>query len=60
MASKINFTKLKVIWETVPNPDPYALIKAVALLFDRRIPLSTSADLTKHDDTLKCECLSDH
>ena len=37
-----------VIWETVPNPDPHALLKAVAMLFHRRVPLSTGADLTKH------------
>jgi hypothetical protein len=44
--------KLKVIWETAPNPDPYALLKAVAMLFGRRIPLSTDANLTKTDKTL--------
>ena len=48
-------TELGVIWETLPNPDPYALLKAVALLFDRRIPLSTGVDLTKTDGELLCE-----
>ena len=46
--------KLKVIWETAPNPDPHALLKAVAMLFGRRTPLSTDADLTKADKTLTC------
>jgi len=43
-----------VSWETVPNPDPHALLKAVAMLFGRRVPLSTDADLTKPDKTLMC------
>jgi hypothetical protein len=60
MANNTKSIKLKVIWEIAPDPDPYALIRALAILFDRRIPLSTEADLTKHDDTLKCECISDH
>jgi hypothetical protein len=47
-------TNLTVIWETAPNPDAYALLKAVAMLFHRRIPLSTGADLTKADKTLLC------
>ena len=47
--------KLTVIWETAPNPDPHALLKAVAMLFDRRVPLSTEADLTTRDDKLMCE-----
>jgi hypothetical protein len=47
--------KLTVIWETVPNPDPYALLQAVAVLFRRRVPLSTGVDLTKPDRTLMCE-----
>jgi hypothetical protein len=46
--------KLKVIWETASNPDPHALLKAVAMLFGRRTPLSTDADLTKADKTLMC------
>jgi len=47
-------TKLTVIWETVPDPDTHALLKAVAMLFKRRIPLSTGVDLTKADKTLMC------
>jgi hypothetical protein len=47
-------TKIAVIWETVPNPDPHALLKAVALLFHRRVPLSTDKDLTNTDKTLLC------
>jgi hypothetical protein len=46
--------KLIVTWETVPNPDPHTLLKAVAMLFNRRLPLSTEADLTKRDKTLEC------
>jgi len=38
-------TQLRVIWEIPPDPDPYALLKAVAILFDRRLPLSTGVDL---------------
>lgn len=45
-------TKLRVIWETAPNPDPHALLKAVAILFHRRIPLSTERNLTNTDKTL--------
>jgi hypothetical protein len=48
-------TKLMVIWETAPNPDPHALLKAVAIVFHRRVPLSTPADLTHTDKTLLCE-----
>jgi hypothetical protein len=47
--------KLKVIWEIAPQPDPHALLKAVALLFKRRVPLSTEPDLTNTDKTLLCE-----
>jgi hypothetical protein len=47
--------KIAVIWETVPDPDPHAVLKAVAMLFHRRVPLSTAADLTKTDKTLLCE-----
>jgi hypothetical protein len=46
--------KLTVVWETVPNPDPHALLKAVAMMFSRRVPLSTGVDLTKHDEELMC------
>ena len=45
---------LPVTWETLPDPDPYALLKAVALLFNRRVPLSTGVDLTKRDEELLC------
>jgi len=50
-------TQLAVIWETVPDPDPHALLKAVAMLFHRRAPLSTGADLTKRDEELMCRRL---
>jgi hypothetical protein len=30
--------KLKVIWEPVPDPDPDALLEAVAMIFGRRLP----------------------
>ena len=49
-------TNLTVIWETVPDPDPHALLKAVAMLFNRRVPLSTDADLTNAD---KSYCVDD-
>ena len=49
-------TTLRVIWETVPNPDPHVLLKAVAMLFKRRVPLSTGVDLTKADKELLCRC----
>ena len=48
-------TKLTVTWETSPNPDAYALLRAVAIVFHRRVPLSTLADLTNTDKTLLCE-----
>ncbi len=47
-------TKLKVIWEKVPDADPHALLKAVAMLFHRRVPLSTDTDLTRGDEELSC------
>jgi len=46
--------KLKVTWETAPDPDPHALLKAVAMLFRRKVPLSTAADLTRVDEELSC------
>jgi hypothetical protein len=46
--------KLTVIWENVPDPDPHALLKAVAMMFNRRVPLSTGVDLTKADEELMC------
>src|SRR5258706_11015666 len=55
MPTSPKLQKLTVTWETVPDPDPYALLKAVALLFNRRVPLSTATDLTKPDKTLLCE-----
>ena len=48
-------TKLTVIWQVALDTDPHAMLKAVALLFHRRVPLSTSADLTNKDKTLMCE-----
>ena len=50
-------TKITVIFEVVSDPDPHALLKAVAMLFGRRIPLSTGADLTKRDEELDCRRL---
>ena len=50
-------TKLLVIWETVADPDPHALLKAVAMLFNRRVSLSTGVDLTKRDDKLLCKSM---
>jgi len=47
--------KLTVTWETVPNPDPYDLLKAVALVFRRQVPLSPGVDLTVPHKTLKSE-----
>lgn len=49
--------KLDVTWETVPDPDAHALLKAVAMLFNRRVPLSTGVDLTKTDKELLCRRL---
>lgn len=45
---------ITVTWETSPDPDPRALLKAVAMLFNRQVPLSTGADLTKRDEELLC------
>ena len=59
MPNARNPTKLNVIWETVPDPDPHVLLKAVAMLFNRRVPLSTGVDLTKPDDELLCRRLPD-
>jgi len=47
--------KITVLWEVVPNPDPHALLKGVAMLFGRSVPLSTMADLTTNDEELLCE-----
>jgi hypothetical protein len=52
MSSPRKPTKFQVIWEPVPNPDPHALLQAVAMLFDRRVPLSTDVDLIEIGDTL--------
>ena len=54
LMSKSTPQNLTVSWETIPDPDPHALLKAVAMLFNRRVPLSTDADLTKNDVTLMC------
>lgn len=48
-------TQITVVWETIPDPDHHALLKAVAMMFNRRVPLSTGVDLTEHDRTLMCE-----
>jgi len=47
--------QIPVTWETNASPDRHALLKAVALVFHRTIPLSTAADLTELDKTLSCE-----
>ena len=54
MPKRVPPNEITMIWETVPDPDSHALLKAVAMLFNRRIPLSTGADLTKHDEELSC------
>jgi hypothetical protein len=46
--------QLTVVWETIPEPDAHALLKAVAMMFHRQIPLSTGADLTPADEELSC------
>jgi hypothetical protein len=48
-------TEITVIWETVPDPDPHALLKAVAMLFNRQVPLSTDGDLTPGAGPLLCK-----
>ena len=50
---------LAVTWETVPDPDPHALLKAVAVLFHRRVPLSTGVNLTNRDKKLLFKRLSE-
>ncbi len=47
MPKRAKPTHILVTWEAVPNPDPYALLKAVAMLFNRKVPLSPDVDLTK-------------
>lgn len=47
--------QITVVWETGPNPDPHDLLKMVAMLFGRKVPLSTMPDLTTNDDELLCE-----
>ena len=54
MSKPAKSENLTVIWETVPDPDPHALLKAVAMMFNRRVPLSTGVDLTKADEELMC------
>jgi len=51
---------LEVIWESAPDPDPHALLKAVAMVFHRRVSLSTETDLTKPDEELLCTRQADH
>jgi len=48
-------TKLEVQWETIPEADHYAFIKAVALVLRRKAPLSTGVDLTRSPAELMCE-----
>lgn len=54
MSKLKNPAHLAVIWETVPEPDKHAMLKAVALMLNRRLPISTAADLTTCDKTLMC------
>lgn len=54
MPKTAKFENLTVVWETVPDPDPHALLKAVAMVFKRRVPLSTRVDLTKRGEELTC------
>jgi len=60
MRNPLNHNPIKVLWETAPESDPYDLLKVVAMLFDRRVPLSTMSDLTTNDDELLCERPQDH
>jgi hypothetical protein len=60
MQKETKRAKLNVVWETAPNPDPHALLKAVAMLFGRRVPLSTGGDLTSPDGTLSSRQESNH
>ena len=46
--------KLRVFWEPPAKPDHHALLKAVAMLFGRKVELSTDADLTNTDEELLC------
>jgi len=46
--------QLTVSWENPPELDHYALLKAVAIVFRRPLPLSTDLDLTSSDKTLSC------
>jgi hypothetical protein len=50
---------IAVIWEYSPNPDRHALLKAVAMLFKQRVPLSTGGELTERDEELLCERLDE-
>lgn len=54
MAKSTKQPPVRVIWETIPDPDAHALLKAVALVLNRRIPLSTGSKLTKTDEELLC------
>ena len=56
-----NLTKTKVVavWQPSADNDRHALLKAVAMVFHRRVPLSTQADLTNPDRTLLCERTDD-
>jgi len=60
MPNKKRPRQIEVTWETIPDPDSYALLQAVAMLFNRKPPLSTGADLTKHDEELSCRRPPEH
>jgi hypothetical protein len=47
--------KIAVVWLSANSPDAHALLKAVAMMFNRHVPLSTAADLTERDEELLCE-----
>jgi len=55
MQNSTDPNRILVTWEPNASPDRHALLKAVALVFHRTIPLSTAADLTELDKTLSCE-----
>ena len=52
--------KLEVVWEAIPNPEPHTVLKVVAMLFHRRVPLSTVTDLTLSDEELSCRRVTKH
>jgi hypothetical protein len=55
MSTTPELPKIHIVWEDSPNQDRHALLKAIAIIFRRRVPLSTPSDLTNPDKTLLCE-----